>query len=245
MTPQDQFRQALDELKRQPELLVRSWASYTPAQQQQIGPQIAAIVDQIGSVIGNHLDAQAEFRAAQLERLARLEASFNPQGIPPAAILETRSMPSTIESVNVSQREIGIRIMPWDKVGETAEGPETFRRGAFAGTLVEEVRLRMDHQDPPTGKGIRYWEDERYGYMSFRLANTARANEQMELARSGVSPGASIGFVRLAGGTAYGPRTADGRPLIVRSRVQLKEVSTTWNPVYADAGVMYLRARDQ
>lgn len=240
MTPQDEFRQGLDEIKRQPELLVRNWAQYTPAQQRQIGPHVAAAVDQVGDAVLDALDRQEQFWAAMHERLARLEKG--PQGIPPGALLETRSMPSTIETVSVNQRLIGLKIMPWDKVAETAEGPEMFRRGAFAGTVVEDVRLRMEHRDV-TGKGVRYWEDSQYAFMEFRVAKTGRGDEQLQLAREGVTVGASIGFRRLPGGTEYGPRTADGRPLIVRNRVELREVSTTWIPVYADAGVMYVRSR--
>jgi HK97 family phage major capsid protein/HK97 family phage prohead protease len=149
---------------------------------------------------------------------------------------------SEIEVRNEGLREVGLRIVPWNVVVDTPNGPEMFERGAFDDHEPSNVRLRMDHQDPPTGKGFRITQPEDAAYAEFRVAKTSRGDEQLQLIREGVHDGASVGFQEVPGGTTT--RKIDGRHVRVHKRVRLREVSTTWRPAYEQSAVMYVRSEE-
>jgi HK97 family phage major capsid protein/HK97 family phage prohead protease len=149
---------------------------------------------------------------------------------------------SEIEVRNEGLREVGLRIVPWNVVVDTPNGPEMFERGAFDDHEPSNVRLRMDHQDPPTGKGFRITQPEDAAYAEFRVAKTSRGDEQLQLIREGVHDGASVGFQEVPGGTTT--RRIDGRHVRVHKRVRLREVSTTWRPAYEQSAVMYVRSEE-
>ena len=151
-------------------------------------------------------------------------------------------IPASIEVRDAAKREVGLFIMPWDTVVEMPTGLEEFKRGAFAGTDPNDVRLRMDHDDPPTGKGFSLEERDDGAYAAFRIAKTSRGDDQLTLIAEGVSTGASIGFQEVPGGTQI--ETRNGRRVRVHRRVRLREVSTTWRPAYERATVMYVRSKD-
>src|SRR5688500_10050429 len=76
----------------------------------------------------------------------------------PEPVVEERSEIKTtvepdLEIRDKAERIVRMRIVPWDTVISTNLGKEKFERGAFDDTDPSLVRLRMDHQDPPTGKG--------------------------------------------------------------------------------------------
>jgi HK97 family phage major capsid protein/HK97 family phage prohead protease len=150
--------------------------------------------------------------------------------------------PTAIELRNEELREIGLKVVPWNVVVDTPNGPEMFERGAFDDHDPSNVRLRMDHQDPPTGRGFRITQPEDAAYVDFRVAKTARGDEQLQLVREGVHDGASVGFQEVPGGTST--RRIDGRQVRVHKRVRLREVSTTWRPAYEQSAVMYVRSEE-
>jgi HK97 family phage major capsid protein/HK97 family phage prohead protease len=150
--------------------------------------------------------------------------------------------PTAIELRNEDLREIGLKVVPWNVVVDTPNGPEMFERGAFDDHDPSNVRLRMDHQDPPTGRGFRITQPEDAAYVDFRVAKTARGDEQLQLVREGVHDGASVGFQEVPGGTTT--RKIDGRHVRVHKRVRLREVSTTWRPAYEQSAVMYVRSEE-
>ncbi len=143
-------------------------------------------------------------------------------------------------TLSVGQRRLGIRIVPYDTVAvHPRYGALMFRKGAFGDVVPSDVRLRMDHADPPTGAGRKFWEADG-AWMEFQLSKTSRADDQLALANDGVSKGASVGYdfdpskvtvERIDGQavTVYGPGS-----------VRLAEVSTTWQPTFASAGVQYV-----
>lgn len=145
-----------------------------------------------------------------------------------------------LQTLSVKERRLGVRIVPYNVVAEHPRyGALMFRPGAFGEVDPRTVRLRMDHQDPPTGLGAKFWEDDDGAYMEFQLSRTSRAEDQLTLAVDGVSRGASVGYEEVAGRpkvqrigghsvTVYGPDS-----------VRLAELSTTWMPTFAEAGVMY------
>lgn len=153
------------------------------------------------------------------------------------------TLTSEIEVRDLTKREIGLRIVPWETVVDTPQGPEEFKRGAFASVDPSRVVLRMDHQNPPAGKGLSLVENDDAAYMVFRVSKTARGDEILTLASDGVATGASIGFREVPGGTTVEPR--NGRRVRVHWRADLREVSTTWIPAYEQAGVQFVRSQTQ
>lgn len=145
-----------------------------------------------------------------------------------------------LQTLSIKDRKLGVRIVPYDVVAEHPRyGALMFKAGAFGEVDPRSVRLRMDHQDPPTGLGSKFWEEPDGAYMEFQLSKTTRADDQLTLAVDGVSRGASVGFSELVGRakrqkiggrsvTVYGPDSA-----------RLAELSTTWMPTFMEAGVMY------
>lgn len=147
---------------------------------------------------------------------------------------------ASLVTLSEDQRILGLRIAPYGVVAShPAYGSLVFEPGAFGRVDPRKVRLRMDHQDPPTGLGRTFDEKADGAYMTFSVAKTQRGDEQLTLARDGVSTGASVGFretgrarTETRGGrrvTVYGPGS-----------VELAEVSTTWQPTFPDAGVTHV-----
>jgi len=157
--------------------------------------------------------------------------------------LHTTQAAGPVEVRDATRRELGLRIVPWDTIVDTPMGAEMFARGAFADVDPASVRLRLDHQDPPTGIGLSLDERDDGAEMTFRVARTARGDEQLALIADGVEQGASVGFSEVPGGTTT--TTVAGRRVRVHSRVALREVSTTWRPAYAATGVMFVRSDEE
>jgi HK97 family phage prohead protease/HK97 family phage major capsid protein len=154
--------------------------------------------------------------------------------------IRTTIVDPQLEVRSEHKRELGLFIVPWETVVDTNLGPEMFMRGAFSGIDPSSVRLRMDHQDPPTGRGLALEERADGAYMAFRVSKTSRGSDQLELIKDGTSVGASVGFEQVPGGTAFEQR--NGRGVRVHRKVNLREVSTTWRPTYERAAVMYVRS---
>jgi phage head maturation protease len=156
--------------------------------------------------------------------------------------LLTTELPTEIEIRDLAKREIDIRIVPWDTVVDTPNGLEEFKRGAFDGIDAGNVVLRMDHQNPPAGRGLNLEQRDDAAYMTFRVSKTQRGDEILTLAADGVARGASIGFMQVPGGTAVEYRS--GRRVNVHRKSGLKEVSTTWLPTYERAAVLATRSTE-
>lgn len=155
------------------------------------------------------------------------------------ALLTTDNL-SVLEVRDLALRELGIRIVPWDVVAMTRQGPEVFARGAFSDIDPTKVVLRMLHQDPPAGRGTSLEERDDGAYMVFRVSKTQRGDEILALASDGVTTGASVGYMDLPGGTEIEVR--DRRRTRVVRRADLREVSTTWLPTWSEASVQFVRS---
>lgn len=156
------------------------------------------------------------------------------------------SQPEPIEIRSESERIVALRIARWGDVGKTSAGNERFDAGAFdrddaAGLNdPERVVLRMEHEGPPAGRGVDLERKEDGHYGVFKVAPTARGDELLTLAKEGYYRGVSPSFEEVDGGTAYEGR-GDQR-IIVRKRVNLREVSLTWRPTYEGTAVIYARS---
>jgi phage head maturation protease len=139
-------------------------------------------------------------------------------------------------------RTVDLRIVPFGTIGRTANGNELIERGAFEGTDPSEIVLRQDHADPPAGRGISLEERDDAAYMSFRVAKTPRGEELLANLAEGMHRSASIGFEEVPGGSTV--KAYRGEPVRVHKRLRLREVGTTWRPVYPEAAVLAVRAEE-
>ena len=195
----------------------------------------------------SHLQAHMDdIHAAEGERSEDAPLEVTAEAEEPAQVettdeLHTFSVVDALEVRNLAKREIGAFIVPWNVTVNTPQGLEEFQRGAFAGTDPGRVKLRMEHQNPVAGKGIALEERADGAYMTFSVSKTAKGDEILTLAADGVTDGVSVGFMERPGGTVIQQR--NGRRVRVHRKVDLREVSTTWQPVYERAAVQYVRSK--
>ena len=157
----------------------------------------------------------------------------------PESLLTFTGQEPDIEVRSESAREIAIRFMKWNELGQTEQGLEEFRKGAFEGTDPTSVILRAEHEGPPAGRGIALEERDDGAILVAKAAPTPRGDELLTLAREGYFRGASPSFRSIEGGDSH--RYQDRRRVTVRNRVDLREVSLTWRPTFAGTEVLYTR----
>jgi len=99
-------------------------------------------------------------------------------------------------AVDAEKRILGLRVIRYNEVVEHPHyGRMLFMPGAFVTPSdPASIRLRMDHEDPPTGLGLSYRDEADALYMDFRVSRTSRGDEQLTIAKDGVSRGTSPGF---------------------------------------------------
>lgn len=197
-----------------------------------------------------HLDAhmreiRGEASADDLEYLATEHRAEEPPAVVADEIV-TLDVQLELQTLSVSERRLGLRIVPYETVAiHPRYGPLMFKPGAFGAVDPAQVRLRMDHADPPTGLGRTFSEKPDGAYMEFQLSKTQRADEQLTLAKDGVSRGASVGYADIVGKPQV--QRIDGRNVTVYgpNSAWLAEVSTTWQPTFECAGVTYMLHKQQ
>jgi HK97 family phage prohead protease len=138
------------------------------------------------------------------------------------------------------------RAVPYGQTADIGGATERFVMGAFArqiaGNQVGAVKLYESHSSrlsgaQPIGKtlALREMTDGLHG--EWPLYNTSKANDALELVRSGEVTGLSVGFKALPGGTRKG---SDGA--LERHGAHLDHVVLTHEPIYAGAGITSLRS---
>jgi HK97 family phage major capsid protein len=165
--------------------------------------------------------------------------------------------PENVQVRSASLREIDMRIMPWGVVINSNGGTEEFARGAFDGTDPSRVyligpeherHLALGHNgDPklvrrPVGKGMALEDRDDGAYMTFKVARTSAGDDMLALIEDGITPGVSVEFGEVPGGTVT--RTRAGRRHRVQSRVRLDAVTTTYRPAYEQAAVLSVRSQE-
>ena len=157
--------------------------------------------------------------------------------------LRSADLEAVIEVRDEAKREIGIRIVPFDIVADTVDGPEVWERGSTAHLDPTKIVLRMDHQNPPAGKGFAIEHRDDGTYVAFRVSRTQRGDEILALALDGVATGASVGFDKRT--SVVETRSINGRRTRVVKRGDVREVSTTWLPTWSEASVQYIRSAEE
>ena len=166
--------------------------------------------------------------------------------VPELGPVKTFDLPDEhVLSVDAQKRILGLRVIRYNEVVDHPfYGRMLFKPGAFGDVDPTQIRLRMDHDDPPTGIGITFRDEADAPYIDFRVSKTPRGDEQLTLALDGVSRGTSPGYRDVLGKPQV--KLIDGKPTTVygpRSAV-LAEVSTTWTPTFEGDGVMYVLNKD-
>lgn len=158
-----------------------------------------------------------------------------------------------------AKREIDARLMPWDTWIETVHGPEKFAAGAFADAeanpsnvfLMEpdhEARLGIGQDGRPVMRrravGVAtHLENRKDGeYATFKVARTAAGDEVLALAADGVYRGISVEVAPVNGGIKN--ETVGGRRGRIHVRSDLRGASTTYQPAYAGAQLLAVRAAE-
>jgi HK97 family phage major capsid protein len=165
--------------------------------------------------------------------------------------IRTVEFDAEIQVRDESRREIDYRLLPWDTVAETVQGPEEFRRGSMADTRPDDVLLMgLEHeahigigQDGkpvltrrPIGRAIAFEEKDDGPHATFRVARTQAGDDVLALAADKIVKGVSVEFRELPGGTSVERR--GGRRFRVHNRVHLSAVSPTYRPAYRDGSTV-------
>jgi phage head maturation protease len=133
-------------------------------------------------------------------------------------------------------RTVELRIVPWDTVAMTGDGPERFRRGAFRGVDPSRVTIEAGrHGGPLVGRGLALEERDDAAYLTARIAPTPTGDELLTLTREGVYQDVSVVFV-----PRTSKRAADG--VTERHGVDLRRVAILERGAYPGAEVVAVRA---
>jgi phage head maturation protease len=157
--------------------------------------------------------------------------------------LRTTTFPAVITARGAAERVIEVRVVPWDVIGETADGRELFRRGAFEGTAPEDVTLEAigPHGADPgvrlAGRAARLEDREDGAYAAFGVSRTRDGDELLELTRDGVYRGASAVFEPIE------DRAGDSG-VTERIRARLVRVGIVERGAYPGAEVLAVRSED-
>lgn len=120
---------------------------------------------------------------------------------------------------------------------------EQILRGAFARTIRERGPARVkflamhDHGSMPIGRTVSLKEEPQGLVAEFRVADTPRGNEALQLVKEGALDGLSIGFRAVRDSWS-----GDGSQRTILEAALL-EVSLVNFPAYADAVVTAVRAQ--
>lgn len=162
-----------------------------------------------------------------------------------------------VEVRSVAKREIEVRLLPWDTMIETVQGPEMFSRGATLGTpddgvllmgLEHEAGIGIGQSGRPVvtrrvaGRSTKVWEADDGPHVAFRVARTQAGDEILTLAEDKIIRGVSVEFAEVPGGTATVNR--GGRRVRVHNRVAISGASMTYRPAYGEqAAVLAVRSQ--
>ena len=146
--------------------------------------------------------------------------------------LEQRSF--EIRKVNTEAREVTGVAVPFDSTVEVGGFKERFERGAISD--ASETLLFWNHEEV-IGKVTRGEETDEGYEVTAVISETVRGNEAYTLLKDGVVKKFSVGFVPV--------EHRMEEDTVVRTKVNLKEVSLVPFPAYEGASVMSVRSETQ
>ncbi|MGW9567143.1 HK97 family phage prohead protease [Prescottella equi] len=148
--------------------------------------------------------------------------------------IEIRSVP--IGKVDKDTRTVRGIAVPYGQVTSKVIGyREEFRKGSIAdGTKVNIHVNHRTYDQLPIGKILEGRNTDSGYEIEFRIANTPRGDEVLELIREGVLGHLSVGFR---------PVSHEMRDeVVVRTKVDLREVSIVEHPAYKGATIAKIRS---
>jgi HK97 family phage prohead protease len=142
-----------------------------------------------------------------------------------------------IRSVDTEARTIEGIAAPYGETIDAGDYYERFEPGAFGDPQDVRLYSEHDHLDKRAPIGVvTKGEDTEDGYkITARISATDKGNEVYELVKDGVLKNFSVGF------TPVEDRIEDDNT-IVRTKVDLKEVSVVAFPAYTSAQILAVRA---
>lgn len=145
---------------------------------------------------------------------------------------------------SMEKRELVARIAPFNEVVETPIGLEMFKPGSFSKVDPKKVILTLEHKGafgPPVGRGM--WLEERSdgAYMGFKVSKTQHGDDALQLAADGVTSHVSVVYHLPSSEGELQYRS--GRRVSAWNKVSLREVATTWKPIYERAAVLEVRSK--
>ncbi len=150
--------------------------------------------------------------------------------------LEIRKANFEAESIDIEKREVTGRAVPYGETANIGDFQERFEPGSI---IPDDRGIRLRYEHGETIGIVSATEDREDGfYITARFADTQRARETLALLQVGALRDFSIGFIPLEGGT----RDEDG--VLVRTAVDLREVSVVTFPAYAGANITEVRKED-
>lgn len=138
-----------------------------------------------------------------------------------------------VRSVDTEKREVTGLAVPYDSTAELGGYKERFERGAIAD--VEDVLLFWNHSEP-IGRVVRGQETDGGYEVTAVISKTSRGDEAYTLLRDGVINKFSVGFMPMED-------RQDG-DVLVRTKVNLKEVSLVPFPAYKGASITEVREQN-
>jgi HK97 family phage prohead protease len=173
------------------------------------------------------------------------------------ALLRSQVFEAQVSVRSLSKRELDVSIAPFGQTIETENGPEEIELGAFRGVdpskvllmgLEHEVHLGLSQNGKvipvrrPVGKALSIEERADGAYATFRVAKTASGDEILALADEGVIGGVSV---EMGPNMRARSEKRNGRRHSVVEFADLRAVSPTYNPAYAEARVLAVRSQKE
>lgn len=140
-------------------------------------------------------------------------------------------------------------VLPWDRptyVSKPMPGYEVYKRGALDRSLNESTRpipLMLRHTEDPAAVLVSHENREDGHYAVFRALDTSTGRDALELIRSNLYTGLSIGASSIPARTTI-RRAAGGKTVIERSEVKLDHVALVRVAAFPEAKVTVLRTED-
>ena len=159
--------------------------------------------------------------------------------------LQVAATPPEVADRAGAGSELAGRIVPYNEIITVAGAREAIQPGAFDDSIEqhgEAVRLYVGHSTATrTPVGIARWYQSRADglHAGFAIPDTQEATDMLELVRTGVLAGLSIGFIQ----DRHRWETVGGEAVQVVTRALLDHVAVTaGNPAYPSAQITSITA---